>query len=300
MKWQITDTNKGKYMPLACIVESEGGNSPLPGAKEAAILAAQNYAKKAAQMGGRWTRTNSFTGRLEFLYLNAEVAEEFSRCWAAYEQHSDGGEVGVGGGAVGAGGERATASGSGGASGAGREVEGEGDKPATKKVTTAAEGAREAAAGDDASTKKKGGKKEPTAAGGEKGGRRKAGAQKDAAPKTPYEQAVCRASDLKRDIQQFQSMYANITTAVRCDQDWKWATSCLSDLTSAATQVDSCMTSWGRSLLCMEFKTFKQSADDKEFITKTAEFDDRIGKAIAEGLRQARMLMRMHQGRTSA
>ena len=57
------------------------------------------------------------------------------------------------------------------------------------------------------------------------------------------------------------------------------------------------MTAWGRNLLCMELRDMKVAQDDKEFITSLVRLEEVIAEPVASGIREVRMLLKMHQGR---
>lgn len=254
-------------MPLACIVEAEGGSSTMPGAAEQALEAAREYARKCEMMGGRWCRENTMTGRREYLYLTSETVEEFEKCWAAREEHfqettsfeATEGQEGVSG--------KTTKAGKG------------GDPP---KDDAVAKRARKGGKGEDPP------KDPPTKK------------PKPVVVKSPFEKAVSRAIALKKDIQLFQSQFHHIVEAVAHDKEWRWATKCTDDLLAGKENVDENMTAWGRTLLCMELRDMKAAQDDKEFITSLVRLEEVIAEPVAAGIREVRMLLKMHQGRKSA
>ena len=86
--WELLDTTRGKYIPFAVIVDSEGGSSKVPKAFESATIAAENYIRKRIAMGGKRCRWNPLTERQEYLYAQTEHAETFTRCCAALERGS--------------------------------------------------------------------------------------------------------------------------------------------------------------------------------------------------------------------
>lgn len=88
-RWQKIDTSRGVYHPFIVIVELEGGRSPVEGAVQMAIDAARSYCEKCIAMAGPWIRTNTMTGREEFLYLKKEVMEQFTECWETYEANEE-------------------------------------------------------------------------------------------------------------------------------------------------------------------------------------------------------------------
>ena len=71
------DILAGSYEPLDVIVEKEGGNG-----NPANITAAEEYAKEAMSRGSKWVRWNSWTKRLEFLYLKMGCKKTLRNKWS--------------------------------------------------------------------------------------------------------------------------------------------------------------------------------------------------------------------------
>jgi hypothetical protein len=78
----IADTREGVYQPFTIILQQEGGD-------EAAMVATANYVNEAMSRHSRgesckgrpWLMVNSFTKRLEFLYIKRGLAQTHSDTW---------------------------------------------------------------------------------------------------------------------------------------------------------------------------------------------------------------------------
>ena len=73
--WQTVDTSKGVYLPLARIVQEEGGKDDPENVK-----AAMKYCRKCMELDGDWVSYNQMTERLEFLHLRREHKDIFKQC----------------------------------------------------------------------------------------------------------------------------------------------------------------------------------------------------------------------------
>lgn len=82
--WREVDIQKGEYMPLAKLIESEGFLYDPEGAKEAGY----SHARRCAQLGGAWVVKNDFSGRLEYLKMKKEFKHIMSKCWELYEENT--------------------------------------------------------------------------------------------------------------------------------------------------------------------------------------------------------------------
>ena len=80
-EYQKINTECGSYEPLDMIVKYEGGRRSRD-AWEAAI----RYAEKAMQLGGQWLNYNSFTERVDILYIKKKYQQVFRQKWSLYEE----------------------------------------------------------------------------------------------------------------------------------------------------------------------------------------------------------------------
>ena len=77
-EYQRVDTSKGQYLPFAVIVEREGFAVDPVGAVQAAI----HMATRCSELGGNWVQHNPFTNRVEFLRLERQHHEIFTKSWS--------------------------------------------------------------------------------------------------------------------------------------------------------------------------------------------------------------------------
>ena len=75
---KLVDTSKGQYLPFAVLAEREGLTVDLVGALRAATC----IATRCAQLGGNWVQRNPFTDRLEFLRLERQHHDVFTKAWS--------------------------------------------------------------------------------------------------------------------------------------------------------------------------------------------------------------------------
>jgi hypothetical protein len=80
-EYQKVSIDAGTYEPLEVIVVHEGGK-----ASKTAWHAAFNYATRCNQLGGEWISFNSFTGRIEYLYVKKQKRSIFNTVWSMYEE----------------------------------------------------------------------------------------------------------------------------------------------------------------------------------------------------------------------
>ena len=74
-EYKRVDTSKGQYLPFVVLVEREGFAVDLVGAARAATL----IATRCAQLGGNWVQQNRFTDQVEFLWLERQHHEIFTK-----------------------------------------------------------------------------------------------------------------------------------------------------------------------------------------------------------------------------
>ena len=75
------DLTEGEYLPLAMVIQAEGGRED-----RSAIAAALKLAQKCLAMGPPWTRFNAFTERTEFLRLRHRFQESITNSWQLFEK----------------------------------------------------------------------------------------------------------------------------------------------------------------------------------------------------------------------
>ena len=81
-KFQIVDEEIGTYEPLEMIAKYEGGKDS-PSAWQAAL----NYASMCCKLGGKWLDYNTFTKRVDILYVKKTQRSAFTRSWTLYQEH---------------------------------------------------------------------------------------------------------------------------------------------------------------------------------------------------------------------
>ena len=69
--------SRGTYLSFKKIWDEEGQDQD-------GFNAAMLYCARAKKLGGKWTRLNGMTDRVEFLYLRKEFTETLSEKWAMY------------------------------------------------------------------------------------------------------------------------------------------------------------------------------------------------------------------------
>ena len=79
--WKRVDEDIGSYEPLERIVKFEGGRH-----SASAWQAAYNYVSKAMALGGNWLSYNSFTQRVDILYVKKTQRSSFERAWELYNE----------------------------------------------------------------------------------------------------------------------------------------------------------------------------------------------------------------------
>ena len=77
-EYKRADTSKGQYLPFAVLVEREGFTVDPVGA----VRAATCIAKRCSELGGNWVQHNPFTDRVEFLRLERQHHEVFTKLWS--------------------------------------------------------------------------------------------------------------------------------------------------------------------------------------------------------------------------
>ena len=73
------DSTRGVYRSFARIVVEEGGDAA---ARKAALL----LCSRAARLGGDWVRYNALTSRYDYLYLEHQWQEDFTKAWSLYQR----------------------------------------------------------------------------------------------------------------------------------------------------------------------------------------------------------------------
>jgi hypothetical protein len=80
-EYQLIEEEIGTYEPLEMIVKYEGGHQSAN-----AWRAAFAYARKAQLLGGSWLSYNSFTERVDILYVKKTKRTVFNRVWSLYQE----------------------------------------------------------------------------------------------------------------------------------------------------------------------------------------------------------------------
>lgn len=139
--------------------------------------------------------------------------------------------------------------------------------------------------------------KEPAKASGDK--------NKDITPKTPrtptdIEKSQATAALIKKNLESFFSQYYSISTAAEKDPAWKWAARNMDDLNTIKKDIEQAMSSFGRNLMALSMKELRRQHADEDFVKETQCFDAAIQKHVAQGLKEVRIVLRMHRGRQEA
>lgn len=81
-EWQKIDTNLGTYMDFGKVVEQFG----VAYNKKRAIDRAFTYCKKCQDMGEPWIIWNGMSEDVDYLFVQRQYSETFSRSWGLYEK----------------------------------------------------------------------------------------------------------------------------------------------------------------------------------------------------------------------
>ena len=82
--YRKANVKNGEYKPFSLIFQGQGGHDD-----KFAMQAAKNICSNCLDLGGDWTRFNSFSGRLEFLDMRHGYKEEMEEAWSLWERRSE-------------------------------------------------------------------------------------------------------------------------------------------------------------------------------------------------------------------
>jgi hypothetical protein len=73
-EYKNIDESIGRYCAIEVVAKKEGGSAT-------SWVAAANYARKCAELGGKWITYNSWTKRVEVLYVRSQYRTVFTNAW---------------------------------------------------------------------------------------------------------------------------------------------------------------------------------------------------------------------------
>ena len=261
------ESNGGVYLPAARVLKKEGGKDDPD-----AVTATENYIRECYRRKGIWLKYNTFTKRIEYLYVQSSRREEFEDAIALAEIESTTGHR-----------DKFSA----------KPTINPCDIDKPKEVTNIAEKSKQ----DDGKKSKQDDGKKCNHDNGEKGdnGTPK---PKHKATKGPLDEAWAHAACTKKKFEEAVAKANAIADIVQNDPSWLWMNNdvVLADFEKARKALLTGRTAFSREVLAHDMKHIKAAYKDKsaELQIELTKFVQEVSKPIERLIAEIACLKAIH------